>query len=198
MNQLINQLLYRGMYRLGQSHWDTGETPPEVIEAIKAADFPSGPGLDLGCGTGTHVVYMARQGRQAIGVDFVPAAIAKAREKARQAGVADLAQFTVGDVTRLPALNLPKCGFALDMGCFHGLNADDQRRYVAGLASLLLPGGLCLLYAVKPRREVGVAFGMLPEQVQAAFAPAFELQRMKTGGPWEQGSTWFWLRRRAS
>jgi cyclopropane fatty-acyl-phospholipid synthase-like methyltransferase len=188
-----NQWLYRLMYWLGRSPWDTGITPPEVHEAFQAGDIPPGAALDLGCGTGTNVIFMARQGRQAIGIDFVPAAIARAREKARRAGVAGQTCFHLSDVTRLAELDLPACGFALDMGCFHGIEAEGQRHYAAGLAAVLVPGGRFMLYTLDPRRQARITFGMSPEQVQAIFASQFEFER--TQRDLATGSTWFWMKR---
>ncbi len=194
---LPNWLMYRLMYWLGQARWDSGVTPPEVVEAYKTGDIPPGPALDLGCGTGTNVIYMASLGQQAIGVDFVPSAISKARKKAQQVGVSSRAQFFIADVTRLAELKLPRCAFALDMGCFHSLNADGQRRYLAGLSSLLVPGGLYMLYTMDPRPEAGRSFGIAPEQVQTVFSPAFDIQRVERGEFRRIGSTWFWMRRKA-
>src|SRR5450759_134613 len=127
---MVNSLFYRLMYWLGKARWDSGITPPEVVQAFQAGDIPAGATIDLGCGTGTNVIYMAKRGRQAFGIDFVPQAIARARVKAQQAGVFESAKFFVADVTRLAHMNLPPCGFALDMGCFHGLSPQGQRRYV--------------------------------------------------------------------
>jgi SAM-dependent methyltransferase len=193
---MLNQFLYRLMYWLGQSHWDTGVTPPEVTQAFEAGDIPPGPALDLGCGTGTNVIYMAEQGRQAIGIDFVPTAIATARKKAQQAGVSERTQFYTADVTRINQLDLPRCGYALDMGCFHGLNAEGQRCYVEGLAANLAPGGLFMLYTLEPRKEAGIMFGMSPEHVQAVFEPWFDIVRVEPGAFGNRGSTWFWMKRK--
>ena len=192
----MNRFLYRLMYWLGMSHWDTGETPPEVRQAFQAGDIPPGAALDLGCGTGTNAIFMAQQGRQALGLDFVPEAISKARSKAQQAGVAERAQFQVADVTRLKELDLPPSGFALDMGCFHGLNPDGQLSYVEGLAKTLVSGGRYLLYTLDPRKEAGFSFGMQPEAVEAVFAPWFDIVRMERGSFWSRGSTWFWMERK--
>jgi cyclopropane fatty-acyl-phospholipid synthase-like methyltransferase len=192
----MNQLLYRLTYWLGTSHWDSDETPPEVQEAFRAGGIPPGAALDLGCGTGTNTIFMAQQGRQAIGLDFVPQAINKARGKAQQAGVAERARFQVADVTRLNEMDLPRSAFALDMGCFHGLSPDGQRRYAAGLAKTLVPGGRYMLYTLDPRKEAGFSFGMQPEAVEAALAPWFDIVRVERGSFWSRRSTWFWMERK--
>src|SRR5947208_2787916 len=126
----MNRIIYRLMYRLTHPGWDTGITPPELTEAFSGGDMLPGPALDLGCGTGTNVIYMARHGRTAIGIDYAPEAINKARDKAKHAGLAARTQFMVADVSQLDKLNLPRCSFALDMGCFHGLSPQEQLRYV--------------------------------------------------------------------
>lgn len=192
----MNRFLYRLMYWLGMSRWDTGETPPEVQEAFQTGDIPPGVVIDLGCGTGTNVIYMAMQGRQAIGLDFVPEAISKARRKAQQAGVSERTQFQVADVTQLGKMELPRCSFALDMGCFHGLSPDGQRRYVVGLANMLVPSGRYMLYTLDSRKEAGFSFGMQPEAVKPIFAPWFDILRVERGSFWARGSTWFWMERK--
>lgn len=192
----MNRFIYRLMYWLGMSHWDSGETPPEVQEAFQTGGIPPGAALDLGCGTGTNTVFMAQQGRQAIGLDFVPQAIKKARHKAQQAGVAERAQFQVADVTRLDEMDLPRSGFALDMGCFHGLSPDGQRCYAEGLAKTMVSGGRYMLYTLDPHKEAGFSFGMQPEAVEAVFAPWFDIVRVERGSLWSRGSTWLWMERK--
>ncbi|MGH2524937.1 MAG: class I SAM-dependent methyltransferase, partial [Anaerolineales bacterium] len=81
--------------------WDSGIPAPELVRAI--ADRPAGRALDLGCGTGTNVRYLAEHGWQASGVDFVPGAIARAQRKLR--GLP--ATLLVGDVTQLEKLPWP-------------------------------------------------------------------------------------------
>jgi SAM-dependent methyltransferase len=193
---MMNRFLYRLMYWLGMTQWDSGVTPPEVKEAFQTGDIPPGAALDLGCGTGTNTIFMAKQGRQAIGLDFVPEAIKKARLKAQQAGVSNSVQFQVADVTRLNEMDLPLSGFALDMGCFHGLSPDGQRGYAEGLAKALVPGGRFMLYTLDPRKEGGFSFGLQPEAVQPVFAPCFDILRMERGQFWSRGSTWFWMERK--
>jgi len=194
----MNNLLYRLMYRFTKPAWDSGVTPPEVVQAFEQDSLPPGPALDLGCGTGTNVIYMARQGRRAIGVDFVPQAIGKARRAAQAAGVAGQTQFYVADVAELGRLGLPACAFALDMGCFHGLNAEQQRRYVAGLAALLVPGGRYMLYVLQPHSEGGYRFGVTAQQVTDVFSPQFEITRTEQGSMNHKPSAWYWMTRRGT
>ena len=83
--------------------WDSGITPPELLEFLK--DRPVGRAIDMGCGTGTNLIHLALQGWQVTGIDFVPLAIHQARKKARQAGIK--ADFQIGDVTRLESIAGP-------------------------------------------------------------------------------------------
>jgi SAM-dependent methyltransferase len=189
--------MYRLMYLLGQTHWDTGITPPEVEQAFQSGDIPPGPALDLGCGTGTNVIYMAQHGRQVTGLDFTPSAIKKARRKAKDAGVDNLTKFLVADATRLGDMNLPPCAFALDMGCFHGFSPDGRQQYIDGLAKTLIPGGWYMLFTLDPHSEAGYSFGILPEDVQALFLPRFEITRLERGVYTTHNTTWFWLKRRS-
>lgn len=122
--------------------WDSGSTPPELLTFLK--DRPAGRVIDLGCGTGTNVISLARLGWQATGIDFVPKAIDQARRKARQAGVS--VDLRVGDVTRLDGIPGP-FDFALDLGCYHGLSEQEKGDYLCQIDRILLPGGIWFLYA---------------------------------------------------
>ncbi|MGE5250975.1 MAG: class I SAM-dependent methyltransferase [Bacteroidota bacterium] len=135
------------LWYFGRPPWDRGISPPELLEYIDT-HFP-GRAIDLGCGTGTNVITLARAGWKATGVDFAPRAIALARRKARLAGV-DVS-LRVGDVTRLTGVQ-GRFDLALDMGCFH--NVTDRQAYLAELLRILAPGGSWLLYGFfKPSAE---------------------------------------------
>jgi cyclopropane fatty-acyl-phospholipid synthase-like methyltransferase len=121
--------------------WDTNQTPPELYAFIRAN--PPGRALDLGCGTGTNVITLAEHGWQATGVDFIPIAINTARKKAQKAGL-DV-NFTVGDVTRLDAIEGP-FDLILDIGCYHSLDSDGMEAYRQRIRTLLAPGGSYMIY----------------------------------------------------
>jgi SAM-dependent methyltransferase len=129
--------------------WDTGITPPEVEEFI--ASHPPGRALDLGCGTGTNVITLARHGWQVTGVDFAWSAIHFGRRKLKQAGVK--ATLRVDDVTRLHGI-AGQFDLILDIGCFHNLPTERRPTYLEHVARLLDPAGIYLLYVhFKPEAD---------------------------------------------
>ena len=121
--------------------WDSGISPPELIEFIKT--HPAGKAIDLGCGTGTNVITLARAGWDVTGVDFAPRAIKMAITKIKQKGVR--ARLQVGDVTRLDHIT-DSFDLALDIGCFHGLPPQGKSDYLTQLERLLAPNGFWLMY----------------------------------------------------
>ena len=102
---------------------------------------PPGRAIDLGCGTGTNVLALAQRGWQVTGVDFVPRAIALAKQKVKKANLQ--ADLRVGDVIRLDGITGP-FNLALDIGCFHSL--PDKAAYLSQLERVLAPGGHWLMY----------------------------------------------------
>ena len=47
--------------------WDSGISPPELMEFIRSSQ--PGRALDLGCGTGTNIITLAKNGWQVTGVE---------------------------------------------------------------------------------------------------------------------------------
>ena len=180
-------------YLLGRPPWDTKVTPPEVVELIGGEVLPPGRALDLGCGTGTNCMYLARHGWEVVGVDFSILAIRRARRKARRAGVD--CQFYRDDVTDLAFLTDP-FDLALDIGCLHSLPPEEWERYAAEVARLVRLGDLYLLYAFTPRPSQSPTRGLAPQEVRSLFAPAFAVEREEMGeDPSGPRSAWYWLRR---
>lgn len=145
-------LIYRLMYRIGFTPWDTGLVPTELSALIEGAGaLPPGRALDIGCGTGTQAVYMAQKGWQVTAIDAVPRPLSQARDRARAAGVS--VDWILGDVARIERLGLEP-GFTLvfDRGCFHGLDDSQRAAYAAAADGLAAPGATLLMLAFAPSR----------------------------------------------
>jgi SAM-dependent methyltransferase len=183
----MNRLLFNLWY-LTKPPWDTGITPPELVAFIER--HPAGRALDLGCGTGTNVIALARHGWQAVGIDFAWPAIRAARIKARRAGVK--VNFLVGDVARPPAGN--HFDLVLDIGCYHSLPQERRRIYVKNLEGLLSPGGTWLLYSFL-KDEDGGEPGIHEREI-GGFSIRFKLaSRQDSRDPNGRRSVWLEYRR---
>jgi cyclopropane fatty-acyl-phospholipid synthase-like methyltransferase len=125
-----------------QPPWDTGISPPELIQFM--AGHAPGRALDLGCGTGTNAIELAKRGWQVTGIDFARRAIRIAHTKAKMAGVQ--IDFRVADVSELPDIAGP-FDLILDIGCFHSLPLTARTRYLANLDHLLGVSGSFMFYA---------------------------------------------------
>jgi len=121
--------------------WDTGISPPELMRFIESN--PPGRALDLGCGTGTNVITLAKHGWDATGVDFALTAIRIARRKARKTKVE--VDLRVGDATKLDDLR-GQFDLILDMGCYHNISPERQFDYIHNVRRLLNKNGTFLLY----------------------------------------------------
>ena len=176
---LLRRIMYAFWY-LHRPPWDSGVTPPELVEFLKA--YPVGRAIDLGCGTGTNAINMANWGWQVTGIDFVPAAINQARQKARFAGVN--IDLQVGDVTKLDGID-GNFDFALDLGCFHSLKEKERPAYLLQLERVLKPGATWFLYAFLNSNPDASDVGLLPKDLDL-ISTKFRLVSRKDG--FERGS----------
>ena len=137
---MLRKFYFNLLYLFSDPPWDTGISPPELLQFID--NHPPGNAIDIGCGTGTNVITLAQAGWQVTGVDFAPHAIKIAKRKARREGIK--AELSVRDATNLDGITGP-FDLALDMGCFHGLR-DKKADYLSELERILAPGGHWLMY----------------------------------------------------
>lgn len=142
-------------YQNGELPWETGGPSTELQRVIRDEAVAPCRAVDLGCGTGTHAVWLAQQGFDVVGVDFSPTAVDRARRRAAQAGVA--ARFEVADVLALPDLGGP-FAFFFDRGCYHVLRRGGQAAaYVRAVERITAPGarGLVLAGNAREKQEPG-------------------------------------------
>ncbi len=182
-------------YVSGEIPWDAALPPPEVIEL--AENLGPERALDLGSGYGRTALYLAQNGWQVDGVDFIPQAIAEATSRAAQAGLSERTQFYEASVSDLGFLH-GRYQLAVDVGCFHALDESQQRAYAAELTRLLAPGAPFLLF-VRIKEEAQDEDGppALLESVLTTIFTHFTLEKSEIGTTevndkiWKSG--WFWF-----
>jgi SAM-dependent methyltransferase len=140
MSNILRKMIY-SLWYFRKPPWDSGISPPELMDFINSHN--PGKVLDLGCGTGTNAITLAKNGWQVTGVDFASPAISTARKKAHAAGVT--IDFRVADVTRLDGIT-GKFDFFLDLGCHHGLMEKEKNLYFDQIIRLCSDQGYWLLY----------------------------------------------------
>lgn len=137
-----NRIIYTLMYLLpGHPTWDTGISPPELMSFIQS--HPPGKALDLGCGTGTNAITLAKHGWHVTGIDFARKAIQLAKRKTKKTGLN--IDFRVDSVSNPRNLAGP-FDLILDIGCFHSLTEKERVQYIRNLTDLLAPQGFFLTY----------------------------------------------------
>lgn len=122
--------------------------------------------IDLGCGTGEHVAFFAREGARAVGLDRSEDMLAKAREhEARGEG-----RFVAGDIIEADRAlaGEPRFGLALSLGNTlpHLLEDDQLQRFLHAARTLLLPGGLLAVQLLGYRRIIERGVRTLPVNVR--------------------------------
>lgn len=187
----------------GQPPWDIGRPQPVFLAVEQQI---TGMILDAGCGTGDLALYLAGKGHAVTGIDFLEEPIRRAQQKAAEQGLS--VRFEVRDALTLSAM-AERYDTVLDSGLFHVFSDADRQRYVAGLHTVLRPGGRLFLICFSdaepgthgPRRvaaqELRDAFadGWALEALEATrfeVRPDFKGQPFTPGGP----RAWFLTARR--
>lgn len=192
MQNAFRRLLFHYWY-FRQPPWDTGISPPELLEFIET--HSPGRAIDIGCGTGTNVVTLARAGWRVLGVDFAPRAITLAKKKIKKEGVQ--AELLISDATKLDGISGP-FDLAFDLGCFHSITQSLQPQYLDQLERILAPNGFWLMYGfLKP--ETALSGPGLTEADIDLIADRLNLLSRRNGQDTTRGrsSAWFLFQKKA-
>lgn len=137
---------YSGVDRLWSGH--ANDWLPEL-----AADWPAGTALDIGCGEGADVLWLAEHGWWATGLDLAPTAVERLNAEAGRRGVAERVRARVHDVT---ADTLPEGPFDLVTSFYmHGgpePGAINLPALLRDAAARVAPGGrlVAAVHCVNP------------------------------------------------
>ena len=170
-------LFYRVAYAIGFTPWEGAMGQAKVVDQISSIfdreqegrQTPFGRVLDLGCGTGIHAVNLAKRGWDVTGVDVSPKALARARERADEAGVK--ARFLEGDMTNLEALQLGS-GFnlLLDFGAIHGMTDAERAAVARGINAASTGDAVLLMLAFEPGSRGFLPRGMTASDAETLFS----------------------------
>ena len=166
---------YQVAYRVGFTPWEALLHHRPFADALlglvgreESGPPPHGRALDIGTGSGTWGIELAKRGWDVTGVDQVPKALRRARERASEAGVT--MRLVEGDVTELTVASVGG-GYRLllDTGTFHGLRADEQVAMGRGVTALATDDATLLLDAFAPGRRGPLPRGTTRDAVEQAF-----------------------------
>lgn len=133
-------------YAAGELPWDSPDPDAQLVALVSGRPVAAGRALEIGCGTGTNAVWLAKQGFNVHAIDLAPLAIERAQAKS---GPLKLAQgnlkFEQRDFLNGPEFAEGSFEFVFDRGCFHVFDAPkDREKFAARVAKLLAPKGLWL------------------------------------------------------
>jgi SAM-dependent methyltransferase len=157
--------------------WESG--PGEaLVSLVQSGRVKPCRAIDLGCGTATNVIYLAQNGFDVTGVDFIPAAIEIGMFKLRQAGAG--ADLVVDDLTNLQSIN-GTFDLLLDYGTLDDLSMSRRDLYVNNVLPLTHPGSLFLLFCGEwpPRwweRMFLDGAALKPGEVEDRFGEYFKIE----------------------
>lgn len=119
--------------------WNHEEPPELLVGLVESGQVKVGRALDLGCGLGNYVIWLAGQGFDVVGVDGSPTAVEVAKRNAKRKKVK--CGFVVADLTgKWPDLGKP-FDFIYDWGLLHHIMPEHRGKYVENVHDVLKPVG---------------------------------------------------------
>ena len=109
-------------YAANDLPWDTGRPDRNLQELTFSSGITPCKALELGCGTGTNAIWLARQGFDVTAVEISESALLQARAKQD----ADQCTFVQADFLTMPTPE-QRYGFVFDLGCFHYFHEEAER-----------------------------------------------------------------------
>ena len=128
-------------YREGQVHWEASPNPA-LVEVLGDLDPLPGRALDLGCGHGGDVFWLAEHGWRVLGVDISRTAVERVSAQIERRGLADRAEARCLDMSS----EVPEGPFDLVTSSYvHGMGEFDPYEAFRRAAGHLVLGGLLVV-----------------------------------------------------
>ncbi len=135
-----------------QKGWRGEENPfPRFYEVVSIfKDFSCSQVLDLGCGSGRHLIHLAREGFRVVGMDFSPTALRLTREW----GLKEQSEASVALADMRIPLPFKDNSFdaVFSTQVIHHARLDVVRRTIQEIFRVLVIGGLAFI-TVSARKD---------------------------------------------
>jgi len=173
MSNLLDKNTFASLYA-GQPPWDIGKPQKPFIDV---ANQITGSILDAGCGTGDNALFFASRGHKVTGIDFLEEPVQRAKCKATERGLP--VTFLVKDAKTLKEW-CERFDSVIDCGLFHVFSDEDRKMDVAGLATVLKPGGrLFLLCSSNDEPGTQGPRRVSQDELHAAFADGWAVESIQ-------------------
>jgi SAM-dependent methyltransferase len=184
-------------WRKNETPWDKGYGAPPLTECLDLGMeelYGARRVLVPGCGSGHDVRELAGRGIGATGLDLSPTAITRARAMPR---VGD-EDYLCGDLFEADWRIGREFDTVWEHTCFCAIDPALRGAYAKAMAEILPPGGhLVGLFFLRPwdpgEKEEGPPHAVTREEVEALFAPRFELRKDRVperAYPGREGREW--------
>ena len=159
------------LYRDEFTPWDVKRPDSHLAQIIATTPIKPCRTLELGCGTGTNAIWLARQGFKVTAIDMSETALALAKKK----DGADACTLLLADFFKDP-LPGTDFGFVFDLGCFHGFGKPEERDLFASrVAGCLVDDGYWLSIISSTDGPAVVPTRLSARDVTSAVEPYFEI-----------------------
>jgi SAM-dependent methyltransferase len=152
----------------------SGRVNPSL--AAEAADLAPGRALDVGCGEGADVLWLAGRGWQVTGLDWSEVALARAAEHAAAAGLSDRVEWVRGSFEDWQP---PVAAYDLVTAHFLHPTAEQREVLLPRLAAAVAPGGTLLWVGHGYHEEAAARWGA------DRFVAAADVVPVLDPGEWE-------------
>lgn len=184
-------------YRSGHIPWDPGLFDAHLPAILERYGIGPCPVLDIGCGTGKSLIWLAGQGFVGTGIDLAPTALGQARTMAARRGVT--CRWLHGAFPAdFPPRVLPdgSYGFIMERGCFQHLRSGRKEAgaFAQRVAGLLAPGGVyySLIAADRGRQRGYATWSQREVRDVLGKVLVFEELELSVFTPGETGSMGAW------
>jgi 2-polyprenyl-3-methyl-5-hydroxy-6-metoxy-1,4-benzoquinol methylase len=173
---MSEEISFAERYARGEIPWDSGQPSEELIRALDAGALTGKTVLEIGCGTGTNAIELARRGFEVTAVDYVEQPVQAARAKARAEKVK--VDFRVADVLK-DDVGGPY-DILFDRGVYHHLRTVDQKALQNFLKRVTRSGSWWLSLAGNAKEKVDPGPPVVHEhEIRAELGPLFDIVELR-------------------